>query len=284
MALVAAASRIRLYAGFVKLEHSVFSLPLVFAGALLGARRLPSLRVTGWLLLAAVAARTVGMGLNRLIDAAIDARNPRTQRRELPRGAMTRAEAWAVVLLAGIVYVVAAAAIAPVCLQLSPIPVILFAVYPYLKRFTALAHLGLGIAWSLAPVAGWLAVTQSLNRLGETVWLWLFCILWVTGFDIIYATMDEAFDRKEGLHSLPAQMGKRGALRVVAVLHLLAWLALDLMWVKQLHGNAAVAWLVMIGLLFVWQQLIAERRPEFAFFKLNGAIGFLVLGLVWSGI
>jgi len=284
MALALASGRFKVYSGFVKLEHTVFSLPLIFAGTLLGLREPPTARLAVLILLAAVGGRVVAMGLNRLIDAEIDARNPRTQRRELARGAMRRSEAWAIVLIAAAVYAASAAAIAPICLRLSPIPVIGFFIYPYLKRMTALAHLGLGLAWSMAPLGGWLAASRTLTALDQVMWLWLFSVLWVTGFDIIYATMDETFDRKAGLHSLPARLGKRPALRIAALLHAAAFASLGMLWFKQLHADMALWWLAAIGALFVWQHLIAERRAGFAFFQLNGIMGFLIFGFILAGI
>ena len=214
----------------------------------------------------------------------IDARNPRTQQRELPRGAMRRGEAWAIVAIAGVLYLASAAAIAPICLWLSPIPVVLFILYPYLKRWTVFAHLGLGLTWSMAPLGGWLAASESLEGLGEIGWLWLFSVLWVTGFDIIYATMDEAFDRSEGLRSLPARFGKRTALRVAAVVHAAAYVTLLALWWTQWQSAGSLWFLAWIAALFIWQHVVAERRPEFAFFQLNGVLGFLVLGLVLSGV
>ena len=281
MAIVLTQNRLKTYAGFVKLEHTIFSLPLIFAGALLGGSL--TWRLAGLIVLAASAGRVMAMGFNRLIDAEIDARNPRTAQRELPRGAMRRGEAWAVVGAAGLVYLSSAWAIAPVCLWLSPMPVALFVLYPYLKRFTALAHLGLGLAWSAAPVGGWLAVSRSLERFGEIGELWFFSLLWVAGFDIIYATMDEAFDREAGLHSLPSRLGSRLALGVAALLHGAAFYLLYDLWRTQLGTAASLAWLAAIGALFLWQHAVAARNPEFAFFKLNGAVGFLVLGFVMAG-
>ncbi len=278
-----ARGRLAAYAGFVKLEHTVFSLPLIFAGTLLAGKGWPHPRLALLILLAAAGGRAVAMGLNRLIDAEIDARNPRTQQRELPRGVMRRGEGWGIVSLAGLLYVASAAAIAPICLWLSPIPVALFLVYPYLKRFTAFSHLGLGLAWSAAPLGGWLAASQSVAEMGRIGWLWAFSVLWVAGFDIIYATMDEAFDHQEGLHALPARLGKQTALRVAALLHALAFTALAVL-CSRLGGLVSPAVLYGIGALLVWQHAIADRRPAFAFFQLNGMIGFLVFGLVLAGI
>ncbi len=277
-------TQLKTYASFIKFEHTIFSLPLIFAGALLHRHEWPSVSVTWLILVAAAGARVMAMGLNRLIDAELDARNPRTQGRELPRGTIQRREAWLIVGVAGLVYLVSAAAIAPICLQLSLIPVALFVIYPYLKRFTSMAHLGLGIAWSTAPLAGWLAVSKSPTHFGEIGWLWLFSVLWVTGFDIIYATMDEVFDRGAGLHSLPAQVGSKHALRIAALLHGVACLALVALWNSQLRTPFALAWLVGIGVLLVWQHAIAARNPAVAFFQLNGLLGFLVLGFVATGV
>ena len=277
-------NRLKTYASFIKLEHTIFSLPLIFAGTLLNARGWPSARVLGLILLAAIGGRVMAMGLNRIIDAQIDARNPRTRGRELPRGAMEFWEAWLIVVLAGLLYLGSAAQLAPICLWLSPIPVALFVLYPYLKRFSILSHLGLGLAWSMAPLGGWLASSRSLTNLGEVGWLWLFSLLWVAGFDIIYATLDEAFDREAGLHSLPARLGRKRALGIAAVLHAAGFLALAALWATQLSTPFALSALAAVGLLFVWQHAVAERRPEFAFFQLNGIIAFGVFGVVLVGV
>ncbi|MBI4354579.1 MAG: UbiA family prenyltransferase [Candidatus Omnitrophica bacterium] len=268
------------YARFIKLEHAVFSLPLIYAGAWLGAGGPPSARVAGLILLAAIGGRVMAMGLNRLIDAAIDARNPRTKNRELPSGAMRPAEAWVIVGLAGLLYAGSAAAIAPVCLAWSPLPVALFVLYPYLKRFTALSHLGLGLAWSMAPLGGWLAAAQSFASFSDVAWLWLFSVVWVAGFDVIYATMDEAFDRKEGLHSLPARAGKASALRIAALLHAAAFMALVILQRDVLRSSIGLPWLLAIAAILIWEHAVAPREPEFAFFHLNAVIGFLVFGFV----
>ena len=300
MAVTVTADRIKTYAGFVKLEHTVFSLPLIYAGVIL-ATPWPSARLLVMVLVAAMGGRATALALNRLIDAKLDRLNPRTRMRELPSGAMRVWEGWLILIVASAVYVTSAALIGPICLALSPIPLALFVLYPYLKRFTSLAHVGLGLAWSTAPLGGWLAgeVFQAgreatlagvewLNLfvgMGFTVgWLWVFSILWVAGFDIIYGTMDEAFDREHGLHSLPVALGTRPALFVASLLHLAAFVCLWMLWRTQLHTTRALAWLAAIGALFIWQHAIADRKPEFAFFQLNGMLGFLVFAFVWAGV
>ena len=272
------------YARFLKLEHTLFSLPVIFSGTLLHRTGWPSLRDLMLILLAAASARIIALSLNRIIDIEIDARNPRTAGRPLQRHTMLPWEAWTMVALSGILYGVSAWALAPICLWLSPIPVALFFIYPYLKRFTILAHLGLGLAWSMAPLGGWLAVSRTLVGIHEVGWLWLFSLLWVAGFDIIYALLDEAFDREWGLYSLPARVGRRRALQMAQVAHGGAFFSLVLLWATQLQRPLALVWLGGIAAVFVWQHAIAERRPEFAFFQLNSAIGFLVLALVFSGV
>lgn len=286
--------KLKQYASFVKLEHTIFSLPLIIAGAWLHTRSAPDLRLVGWIVLAAAGARVVAMGLNRIIDAETDAKNPRTKLRELPRKAMSRKEAWIIIALAGWLYVVSAAAISPICLQLAPIPVALFVAYPYLKRVTPLVHLGLGMAWSMAPLGGWLAAASyqgsaaALDHpflaIGEVGWLWLFAVLWVTGFDIIYATMDEAFDREFGLHSLPAAIGRTHALRVADFVHAAALACLGVLWSSQLQTPDSLWWLVGIGALLVYEHAIAAARPHVAFFHVNAVIGFWILGLIVTGV
>ena len=282
---VVGTGRLRAYANFVKIEHTIFSLPLILAGTVLHDRAWPEAELFWLILLAAVGARVLAMGLNRIIDAKIDARNPRTRQRELARGAIGRPEAWAIVLAAGGLYAYSAWAIAPVCFQLAPIPVVLFVIYPYLKRFTFFAHLGLGLAWSMAPLGGWLAASQRLVNFSEVGWLWAFSVLWVAGFDIIYATLDEAFDRKAGLHSLPSRLGRRPALRVALCFHLFAFWALVEMWLLQFAATPlAFGVLGGIAALLWWQHAIADRRPEVAFFRPNAIVGFAVLILVMTGV
>ena len=268
---------------FIRISHTFFSLPLVLAGLWIGADGWPSARVFLLGVLAAIGARTAAMALNRIVDRDIDAKNARTRSRELPSGALGLAHAWTVVLLGGLLYGVAAGALGRLTLLLSPVPLLVFAGYPYLKRFTALCHFGVGLALGLAPLGAWIAVRQSFEGWQEILPLGLFGLFWVAGFDVIYATLDEDFDRSHGVHSLPAALGRGGALRVSAVLHVLAFLCLVLLaWVHH-WGRAVLAPLALSGLLLYLEHRFS-RHVDLAFFRLNLIIGFAVAAMVAIGV
>lgn len=279
------------YARFVKFEHTLFSLPLIVAGALIGEhvlRRsgLPGARTLGRLLVifvAAAGARTFALAMNRIIDRRLDALNPRTAVRELPSGRMGPREAWAVAAAGAVAYWIAAAFLPPICLALSPVPIVVFVGYPYLKRFTPLCHLGVGLGLALSPLGGFLGVAGSLRGLGQVLPLFAFALCWVSGFDIIYATLDEANDRAHGIRSLPAMLGQAAALRVSAALHLLAFASLAVWAMMQGVGPWAWAGLAAVGALLAWEQR-AAHHVELAFFRINSALGFVVLATVWAGL
>lgn len=277
------ASRPLTWASFVKLEHTLFSLPVLFGGAVLAARGLPDPRVLVWIALAGTGARTLAMALNRLIDRRIDAHNPRTAGRELPAGRMSVAEAWGVAGAGAVLYVVACAQLPPICLLLSPIPVAVFVLYPYLKRFTPLAHYGVGLALALAPVGAWVAVRGQLQGMEPALLLGGFTWLWVAGFDVIYATLDERFDREHGVHSLPGRLGSATALRISAATHLLAVAALVVLYARFLSGMLALVLLAAVAAVLFAEQRLASR-VDLAFFQLNLVVGFLVFAFVVAGI
>lgn len=280
---MAIASRFATWSSFVKIEHTLFSLPLLFAGAFLAAAGAPEPLVLVWIAAAGAGARTLAMALNRIIDRAVDAANPRTAGRELPAGRMTLAEAWLVAALGLTVYLAACLMLPPICLRLSPIPVAVFLLYPYLKRVTSLAHFGIGLALSLAPLGAWVAVKGTLEGSGPAIWLALFTGLWVAGFDIIYATLDEEFDRSEGIHSLPGRLGSRNALVIAAIVHLAALAALTRLYALALGGGVALAALVATAITLALEHRLAHR-VNLAFFQLNLVVGFLVFGMVAAGV
>ena len=270
-------------ARFVKIEHTLFSLPLIYSGALLAARGWISLRLALLMLVAATGARTVALALNRVIDREIDKRNPRTAIRELPAGRMKLPEALAVLLVGLVIYFGSAELIGRFCLIWSPLPLAVFVFYPYMKRFTPLAHFGVGLGLAMAPLAGWVAVTQSLQNIIPGFVLGFFAMLWVTGFDIIYATLDEEFDRRENLYSLPSRLGKAQALRVSGYLHALAFVVLVYIFAIYIQSWLAAPFLALAGFLLYLEHAKASD-VELAFFKINIVLGFVILAMVVVGV
>ncbi len=274
--------RVRTYSRFVKVEHTLFSFPLLLSGALLARGEL-SIRTLLLILAAGTGARTAALGLNRILDRRIDALNPRTENRELPSGAMTSREALGVTGAGIALFLVSAYFISPRCLALSPIPLAVFLAYPLMKRFTMWAHLGVGAALAMGPLGAWYAVQLDFRDYGNALILCLFTFFWVAGFDIIYSTLDQDFDRSRGLHSLPSRLGRDRALYVSAAFHVAAFALLTTLYLRALAGPVAALLLVVIGAL-----LVAEHRQaqdvDLAFFKINAALGFVVLGFIALGL
>jgi 4-hydroxybenzoate polyprenyltransferase len=284
----ASASKSALFARLVKVEHSVYALPFAYAGAFLAADGAPTWAQLLWITVAMVGARSAAMALNRLIDAELDARNPRTAARELPAGRLGRREVWLFTVVSVSLLVLAAFQLSEPCRYLWPVPLAAFVFYPYTKRFTWFCHYALGLTLGLAPAAAWLAVS---GRLGAVPWLLFFAVgLWVGGFDVIYAIFDLDFDRRSGLHSVPVAVGVRGALVVAAVSHAAA--AALLVAVGTLCGLGLIYWvgLAAVTALLAWPHLdIARRgldRVGMSFMTVNGAVGLLygavvVAATVW---
>lgn len=268
---------------FIKISHTLFSLPLVLAGMLLAARGWPAPSVLALALLAAAGARTAAMALNRIIDREIDARNARTAGREIPAGVLSLRQAWAVALFGIVLYLGAAALLGPFLLLISPIPLAVFVLYPYLKRFTPLCHFGVGAALGLSPLGGWLAVTQTWSGSGEVIPVCIFGILWVAGFDIIYATLDTEFDRAHGVHSIPAWLGVPRAIRFSGILHAIALLTLLIPFFMFDWSPWSLPFLALAGVL-LWLEHREAENVELAFFHLNIAVGFAVLAFVLAGV
>jgi 4-hydroxybenzoate polyprenyltransferase len=256
----------------IRFSHTVFALPFAFTSAALAAQR-GGIRAGQalWIVVAMVGARSAAMGFNRLADHGIDARNPRTAGRELPRGVLSRGEVWVFVLVSAAALVFAAGMLNPLCLALSPVALLIVFGYSYTKRFTALSHLVLGLALSVAPVGAWLAIRGSFHPV--PIVLALAVLAWVAGFDTIYACQDAELDRQQGLFSLPARLGVAGSLRVARGLHALSVALLaSLYWLAPLHplylaGAAAVA-----GLLVYEHSLVraTDLSRVMQAFNLNG--------------
>ena len=276
-------ARIKNFLSFVKIEHTLFSLPLIYSGVFLAAKEIPSPSILVLVLVAAAGARTAALALNRIIDREIDRRNPRTARRELASGAMTLGEGLFVLSIGIVLYLGSAAFISPFCLALSPLPLIIFTIYPYMKRFTPLAHFGVGLGLAMAPLGGWFAIQQSFHNLLPAALLTLFTLLWVAGFDIIYSTLDELFDRQENLYSFTSRYGKRKALRISGFLHFAAFAVLAVLFATYTRALGSLLFLLSSGYLLYLEHK-KSSDVELAFFKINAVVGFSVLGMVLSWV
>ncbi len=264
---------------FVKIEHTLFTLPLIYGGLLLGSPGFPTVRMILLVLAAAVGARTTAFALNRIIDRDIDRRNPRTAARELPSGRMVRGEAVGVLAAGSALYFGAAALISPFCLLLSPIPLVIFVFYPFMKRFTSLAHFGVGLGMSMAPLGGWFAASPSFSGMLPPTLLCLFTIFWGAGFDIIYATLDEEFDRRENLYSFVSRFGKSRALAYSAVFHIVGFACLVGLFLTTIRTLYALPFLIATGIL-LWIEQRQALNIQLAFFRINAVLGFVVFGMI----
>jgi 4-hydroxybenzoate polyprenyltransferase len=273
----------RRFASLVKIEHTIFALPFAYVGALLAVDGVPSAHDLAWITVAMVGARSLAMGLNRLIDAGIDARNPRTAGRELPSRALRPWHVGVFCLAALGLFLAAVFQLDPIVRWLWPIPVAGFVIYPYLKRWTWLSHLWLGAVDGLAPVGAWVAITGKLPWqswvLGAAV------AAWVAGFDCFYSLLDLEVDRRERLHSVAVRFGERGAFRVARLLH-----AATVALLVAAGLGLRVGALYWLGVAFVAVLLLYEhslvrpgdlRRLDAAFFTVNGVIsvGFFLFVL-----
>jgi 4-hydroxybenzoate polyprenyltransferase len=264
---------------FIKIEHTLFTLPMIYSGVFLASKEKPENSLLLLVLFASIGARTVAMTLNRIIDREIDKRNPRTANRELPSGKLRLWQVYIVLGAGFALYLTSAHFISDFCFRLSPIPLIVFIIYPYLKRFTPLAHFGVGLGMAMAPLGGWFAITGSFENIATGLILPLFVLFWGTGFDIIYSTLDEQFDRTENLFSFPSRFGKERALQISAGLHALAFIVLVTLFFHSLKGFVAIPPLLLSGLLLYLEQKKAED-VELAFFKINILLGFNIFAMV----
>ena len=274
------------FASLVKIEHTLFALPFAYVGALLCVNAIPSAHDLVWITVAMVGARSLAMALNRLIDAAIDARNPRTASRELPAGLLTRAQVLAFCLASLAVFLLAVWQLDPVVRLLWPIPVVAFVIYPYLKRATWLCHFWLGAVDGLAPMGAWVAITGRLPlaawELGGAV------ALWVAGFDLFYALFDVDVDRREGLHSLATRFGVGGVFWGARVCHALTVVLLALVGANLKLGVWYWLGVAVVAVLLAFEHTLVSprdlRRLGAAFFTMNGVISVVFLVFVLAEV
>jgi 4-hydroxybenzoate polyprenyltransferase len=280
--------RLRLTLEMIKFEHSVFALPFALTGALLAYRENHlAPRVFGekllWIVIAMVGARSAAMAFNRILDARIDARNPRTRMRHIPAGILSIGFAWGFVIVSAVVFLVSARALNPLCLKLAPLALALVFFYSFTKRFTSFSHLVLGLSLGVAPAAAWIGVTGSLDP--RILWLTAAVTFWTAGFDVIYSCQDYEFDRSAGLFSLPRQFGIAGALWIARLFHIVMIGCL-----MALAGSFQLGWLALAGigavvLLLLYEHSLVKAndlsRVNAAFFTVNGYVSVLFF-LFWA--
>lgn len=272
--------RLALFLETVKFEHTVFALPFAYVAVFLAADGFPSAADFVWITVAMVSARTFGMAANRLIDAEIDARNPRTASRPLPTGRVSYVEVGLYTGVSAVVFVVAAFQFGSLARWLWPVVLVVMAAYPYAKRFTWASHLALGLVYVIVPAGVWVALHNEVS--GASLALGLAAGCWVAGFDIIYACQDVEVDRRDGLHSLPADVGVAPALLTARALHAVMLAALATAGWSLERGVWYYTGIAVTGLLLAYEhRLVSPRdlsRVNAAFFTTNGAIGVLLLG------
>jgi 4-hydroxybenzoate polyprenyltransferase len=270
----------------VKFKLTVFAMPFALMGAFLAGRGAPHGMVIFWVVLAMVGARTCAMGFNRIADRHFDHANPRTASRALPAGVVSLAEAWAMVILAGLLFFFACYNLNDLTLKLAPLALALTLFYSLTKRFTSLCHLVLGVALAFSPLGGWVAVSGSL--VGFPWVLSLGVLFWVAGFDAIYACLDADFDRGAGLYSLPSRLGRENAFRLAQGFHLVAFVFFTLTGMRvQLNHWYYVGIALTAALLFSQHRMVNPRdlaRIQGSFFSLNGVISLTLFAATWLAL
>lgn len=272
-------TKISVFLEMIKFSHTVFALPFALTGALLAAGGLPTVRQTVWIILAMVGARTAAMAMNRLIDAEIDARNPRTAVRAIPAGLISKGLTLFFIIAATALMMLAAQMLNPLCLKLSPIALFFLLLYSYCKRFTALAHVVLGICLAAAPIGAWVAIRGTIDPpaivLGGVV------LFWVAGFDILYALQDLEFDRSAGLHSIPVLLGVAGSLRAARIFHvIMIGLLFTLFNLMHLGIFFLIGILAAVAMLLYEHWLLRNgnlEKLDAAFFNMNGYISVAIV-------
>lgn len=264
----------------IKFEHTLFALPFAFLGAILAANGLPTWWQLLWITVAMFGGRSAAMTFNRIVDRDIDARNPRTANREIPSGKLSVGFAWAFLYVSIGVFLLASYSLNWLTFALSPVALLFVLGYSYAKRFTAFAHLILGIALAISPSAAWIAVRGTLND-EIPILLSVLVLMWTAGFDVLYACQDFEFDRKAGLRSIPARFGIQNSLRIARVFHFQAFIVLVLLYLITGLGWLALAGVIAVGTLLVYQHTLVKAKDlskmNAAFFTTNAFISVILL-------
>jgi 4-hydroxybenzoate polyprenyltransferase len=280
--------RLRLTLEMIKFEHSIFALPFALTGALLAWRdadfaQQGLLYRLAWIVVSMVAARSVAMAFNRVLDADIDAKNPRTASRHLPAGLITLPFAWAFIVFWCLVFIFAASKLNPLCQLLAPVALAIVMFYSFTKRFTPFSHLVLGFCLGIAPSAAWIAMRGSLDP--RILWLTAAVTLWTAGFDMIYACQDYAFDVHSGLHSVPQRFGIPGALWIARAMHVGMLASLIVLVRVFALGPIAMVGIAAVAALLLWEHRLVKAddlsRIDAAFFTMNGYVS-VIFFLFWA--
>ena len=277
--LTATAKNVRTTLEMIKIEHTLFALPFAFLGAVLAAGGLPTIQQFIWITLAMIGARSCAMAFNRIADREIDARNPRTQARAIPSGALSVSFVWAFTILSAAIFFIAAAMLNRLTLMLAPVALASILLYSYTKRWTMLSHLVLGWCLAIAPAGAWIAVRGSLDSPVPFL-LSLVVMLWTAGFDVLYACQDYDFDRRAGLHSIPRRLGIARALWISRLFHAQAFATLVALYLVTHLGALALVGVVLTGALLVYQHTLVRaddlRRLNAAFFTTNAFVSLIL--------
>ena len=264
----------------IKFEHTLFALPFAFLGAILAANGLPTWWQMLWITVAMVGARSAAMTFNRIVDRDIDAANPRTSGRELPSGKLSVSFAWIFLCVSIAVFLLAAWSLNWLTFALSPVALLFVLGYSYAKRYTAFAHIFLGMALAISPSAAWIAVRGSLDD-EVPLLLSLLVLMWTAGFDVLYACQDYEFDRKAGLRSIPARFGIRNSLRIARLFHFQAFVVLLLLYLATGLGWMALVGVGIVAALLVYQHSLVKpndlSRMNAAFFTTNAFVSVILL-------
>jgi 4-hydroxybenzoate polyprenyltransferase len=271
-------ARIRVFLEMIKFSHTVFALPFALTGAFLAAGGFPSRIQIFWIVMAMVGARTAAMGLNRVIDAEIDARNPRTSGRAIPAGLLGKGTVVLFIVLSVLLLLYSAAKLNPLCLKLAPVALFFLVLYSFCKRFTSMAHIVLGLCLGAAPVGAWAAIRGAIDL--PVVLLGLAVLFWVAGFDILYALQDLDFDRAAGLHSIPVRLGVNGSLWLARGFSLLMVILMVAVYLLLPVGSSFLAGIILSAALLCYEHWLLRHgdlsKLDLAFFTTNGYISIII--------
>jgi len=274
--------KIKITLKMIKIEHSIFALPFAFIGAFLAQRGIPPLEKCFWILVAMVSGRSVAMAFNRLVDKEIDAKNPRTQNRELPKGLLTQQWVWSFIFLCILLFFVATYHLNKIVFFLSPFALIIIMGYSFVKRFSWLTHLFLGLSLGLTPLGGWLAIKPTFSII--PLYLMIGVMFWVAGFDIIYACLDYEFDKKHKIHSIPAQFGIKNALYLSTIFHVITIICFFCVGRMAKLKSVYFYGLAIISALLLAEHIIVKpsdlSRINVAFFTINSIFSILMFLLI----